>query len=141
MSIKLFTIVFALAFATTIVSAQSITSIPVPPVVPELTVRERVELEFLDAPIMVKIADAESDFIATAKNPNSSASGVFQILRGTWNGNKYNPACSVLGDFDTYKFDVDKNIACARIIYEDSGTSPWNESRGTWNKKVAVKGA
>lgn len=120
-----------MAFAASPVFAQKISYIQ--PVV-ELTVKQKVEKEFIDAPQMVKIASAESRFIATAKNPNSSASGVFQILRGTWNGNKYNPACSVLGDFDTYKFDVDKNIKCARILYEDSGTSPWNESKYVWGK-------
>lgn len=125
-----FTIVFALAFAVSPVFAQQTTSISIPPI--PLTPKEKIQLEFKDAPVMVLIADAESDFIPTVKNSSSSASGLFQILRGTWNGNKKDPACSVLGDFDTYKFDVDKNIACARILYNKSGTTPWNESRHNW---------
>jgi len=57
-----------------------------------------------------------------AKNPNSSASGVFQILKGTW------AAYGCTGDV----FNEDDNIACARKIYDESGTTPWNASRGGW---------
>jgi hypothetical protein len=111
------------------VSAQAPISV-IPPKV--LTVKEKVQLEFSDAPVMVRIANAESKFITNAKNPNSSASGVFQILRGTWNGNDRDIACRLLGDFDVMKFNADANIACARILYRTSGTTPWNSSKTNW---------
>ncbi len=77
---------------------------------------------FPDAPIMLKIARAESGFKPWEKNPNSSASGLFQILTGTWKLH----GCE--GDV----FNAEDNIACARKIYDDSGTKPWNESKPFW---------
>lgn len=94
----------------------------------QLTPKEKILKAFPDAPIMVRIADAESDFRPNATNPHSSASGLFQILRGTW---KYY-GCE--GDFETDRFDVDKNIACARKLYDKSGTSPWNPSKHDWGR-------
>lgn len=126
MSYKFFTIAFALALSVSPVFAQQTAYIPVPP--KPLTVREKVELEFKDAPIMVRIADAESDFRPDQTNKNSSASGVFQILRGTWKDYK----CE--GDFETERFDADANIACARKIYNRSGTTPWNPSKHDWGR-------
>ena len=77
---------------------------------------------FKDTPVMIAIADAESDFNASAKNPHSSASGLFQIIKGTWK------AYECVGD----PFNPTDNIECAKKIYEDSGTSPWNESKHVW---------
>lgn len=72
---------------------------------------------------MLRIAIAESKLDPLAKNPDSSAKGLFQILDGTWKvyecqGDVYNP------------YD---NIECARKIYEDSGTSAWAASRENWD--------
>lgn len=124
-------IVLALALAATTVFAQQPTYIqptPIPEPVVELTVKQKIQKEFSDAPIMVHIADAESDFVATAKNTESSASGVFQILRSTWTSNN----CK--GDFETQRFDEDLNIACARVLYDRYGTSPWNPSKHSWGR-------
>lgn len=87
-------------------------------------VRLMVIAAFPDAPIMVHIADSESDFKPDADNPNSTAYGVFQILIGTWNdydctGDRGNPA---------------DNIACARKIYDARGTKDWNASKHEWGK-------
>lgn len=71
---------------------------------------------------MVAIADAESDFIPWADNPNSTAYGVFQILIGTW----HDYGCT--GD----RGNADDNIECARKIYDQSGTRPWNASIHEW---------
>lgn len=94
-----------------------------------LSIDEKVALVFPDAPIMLKIAYCESGngchgpiIDPTAKNPSSTASGVFQILKGTWK------AYGCTGDV----FNEDDNIACARKIYDDSGTTPWDASRGGW---------
>lgn len=79
---------------------------------------------FPNAPIMVRIADAESDLCFNNKNPKSTARGCFQIVRSTWTDNK----CT--GDV----MNVDDNIQCAQKLYAANGTSPWNESKSTWGK-------
>jgi len=77
---------------------------------------------FKDTPVMLRIASAESGFNPLAKNPASSASGIFQILKGTWKDYK------CVGDV----FDAEDNIACAKIIYARDGTRPWNASASVW---------
>lgn len=79
---------------------------------------------FPDAPIMVSIASAESGFDCGVRNPGSSASGCFQILKGTWRD------YGCIGDV----LDVEDNIACARKLYDKDGTRPWNESKYMWGK-------
>lgn len=83
-------------------------------------VEQMVLQAFPDAPIMVEVARAESQFVETAKNPNSSASGVFQITKDTWAG------CE--GDI----FDAADNIVCARKVYDARGLQPWESSIGDW---------
>lgn len=85
-------------------------------------VRAMVAAAFPDAPIMVYVADAESDFCSHADNPNSTAYGVFQILQGTWT------AYGCTGS----RGDAADNIKCARKIYDASGTQPWNASKSKW---------
>lgn len=95
-----------------------------------LTPKEKIEQEFKDAPVMVKIAGAESTHCKNKVNPKSSARGCFQILKGTWRDYK----CE--GDFndEAVRMDDDKNIACARKLYDRDGTVPWNESKANWSK-------
>ena len=76
-----------------------------------------------DAPVMIEIARAESEFSPTADNPNSTAKGLFQILDGTWED--YGCQGDVL--------DIQDNLACARLLYEESGTTPWNASKDKWS--------
>ncbi len=87
-------------------------------------VQQLVRAEFPDAPIMFYVARAESQFHPKAKNPNSTATGVFQILTGTWRNYK------CVGDI----LNAEDNIACARIIYNQSKLSPWEESRPNWGR-------
>jgi len=87
--------------------------------------RSMVVAEFgSDAPVMVDIAEAESQFDPTADNCASTADGLFQILDGTWIG----AGCGPLAD----KKKAIPNIRCARIIYNDSGTRPWLASAHNW---------
>lgn len=88
------------------------------------SIEQMVRDAFPDAPIMVQVARAESQFVATAKNPNSTATGVFQILTGTWRDAK----CQ--GDIK----NATDNIACARILYDESGTTPWLASKSMWGQ-------
>lgn len=82
---------------------------------------------FPNEPVMVAIADAESDFNPKNKNPSSSASGLFQITKGTWADHK----CA--GDV----FNAEDNIACAKKLKASRGTQPWNASKYAWGK-VAI---
>lgn len=75
------------------------------------------------APVMLRIAKAESGFNPHAKNPESTASGVFQILTSTFKDAK----CE--GDI----FDVYDNTRCARKLLATSGTQPWLASKNVWN--------
>lgn len=70
---------------------------------------------------MIKIARVESTFKPYAKNPVSTASGLFQITRGTFNG-------SCKGDV----FDVETNIRCAYKLYSKRGFQPWYSSSKNW---------
>lgn len=95
----------------------------VPPTPPCETVQCKIVAAFPDAPVMVAIAEAESQFKADAANPKSTARGVFQILIGTW----YDYDC------EGTRYNVDDSIVCARKIYNDRGTNPWNSSKHHWN--------
>lgn len=86
------------------------------------SVQGQIEAVFGVGHIMVSVARAESRFIPTAKNPKSTATGVFQILIGTWN--HYGCTGS--------RTDAPANIACAKKIYDREGTRPWNSSKGMW---------
>lgn len=88
------------------------------------TIEEKILYAFPDAPIMLKVAIAESRLVPTAKNPESSATGLFQVLQGTWIG----AGCK--GD----PKNADDNIACARKLYDDSGLVPWEASREHWSR-------
>lgn len=88
-----------------------------------VSVRAYIANEFKDAPIMVRIAQAESQFDCSQKNPDSTAKGCFQILDGTWKDYK----CEG-GDH----YEMKANVACARIIYDASGTQPWDASKANW---------
>lgn len=88
-----------------------------------LSIEEKISVAFPDAPIMLQVARAESRLVPSARNPTSSAKGLFQVLDSTW------VLYGCLGDV----LNEDDNIACARKIYDDSGLFPWNESRYAWS--------
>ena len=90
------------------------------------TVECKIRVEFQDAPVMLAIARAESEYNPLADNPDSTASGVFQILNGTWTD--YGCTGNV--------WDEDDNIDCARIIYDESGTRPWDASKDKWGQEA-----
>jgi LysM repeat protein len=68
------------------------------------------------------------------KNANSSASGFFQIINGTWLGNgggKYGPTAMSA----TYA----QQLEIANNIYRAAGGfSPWNASKGCWGGGIAA---
>lgn len=78
-----------------------------------------------DAPILVAIASAESGFDCGIKNKASSARGCFQILKSTW----IDAGCT--GDV----FNAEDNIRCAKKLFDNSGTTPWDQSKNVWGKR------
>ncbi len=73
----------------------------------------------------LKVIWCESRGDPSAKNPNSTASGLFQILRGWWSGDW----STAIPAFDP--FDPEANVAAASIIA--GGTNYWSDwaaSRG-----------
>jgi hypothetical protein len=77
-----------------------------------------------DIMTMIRIARAESGLRPDAKNPMSTATGVFQIIIGTWDGNK----C------EGERWDYIDNIKCGYRLYQRRGFQPWNASKHVWSK-------
>lgn len=111
-------IIFLYLYSVPYVHAYQAPKVPI-----ILSPRQLVEKEFRNEPVMIRIAKAESEFNPLATNPKSSARGIFQILKGTWND------YGCLGD----RFSPQDNIACARIIYDKDGTRPWDASKDKWD--------
>lgn len=72
-------------------------------------------ITYKEADILTAIAKAESGLKERAKSKSSSASGVFQIIAGTW----YSNDC--IGD----KYNFKDNTNCAIKIMKTSGFYPW----------------
>jgi soluble lytic murein transglycosylase-like protein len=69
--------------------------------------------------LALAVAHAESCFNPLAKNPNSTAGGIFQYIDSTWKG-----YCQ--GD----KYNADDNIRCAtKMLAEKGGIAHWEASR------------
>ena len=84
----------------------------------------------VNADLMVAIAKAESNLITTAKNPTSSASGLYQWIASSWNS-----VCKPLGFQDV--FNPKENIECAVITVKNGGLRHWNESRSIWQFELS----
>ena len=87
-------------------------------------VGEDLGVENQDIMTMIRIAKCESGLRPEAKNPTSTATGIFQIIIGTWDGNK----C------EGERWDFQDNIKCAYKLYQSRGFQPWNASKHCWNK-------
>ena len=104
---------------------------PTPPVV--LTDEEYIRSQFPDDPVMWDIAEAEAydwrdevpgPINCAQKNPASSATGCFQILRGTWQDH----ACA--GD----PWRREDNVECAKKLRAANGHRDWLPSAHAWGK-------
>jgi hypothetical protein len=76
----------------------------------------------IDIETLLRVVQCESGWDQWAKNKNSSASGLFQILRGSWE--YYGCSGNVFAGRD--------NIDCAMIIIERDGFVPWDSSKSCW---------
>lgn len=96
------------------------------------TIKELVQMAFGTTSVMVKVAECESHFRqfdkagVPLKNPHSSATGVFQIMFSLHNAT----ALSKGWDVKT----TEGNLAFAKYLYTQSGTTPWNASKHCWGK-------
>jgi len=76
----------------------------------------------------IRIARAESNFNPMAKNRNSTATGIYQFINGTWHA--YCKGKNV--------YDFKDNIDCFYKVLETDGypkaLNHWNASRSKWEK-------
>ena len=128
----------AVALAVSAFMAPQPTVGNAPAVMPQAqTVKEYVEIYFMDVPVMIDIARCESQFKqfdkrgSVVKNPNSSAIGIFQIMSSL-----HSDTAADMG-FDIRS--IDGNLAYARYLYDNEGTVPWNSSKGCWGKTLIAK--
>jgi len=93
--------------------------------------------EGVDVTLALYIAKAESNYIADAKNPHSSASGTFQFINGTFAGyciDKYRLANTM-----SEKNDPIIQVDCAiNMLKEPNGYKHWLASAHVWNKKLST---
>lgn len=82
-----------------------------------------------DAGRALAVIDCESGGDPDAKNPRSTASGLFQHLASMW------PERSVAAGWAGYDvFDPRANVAVAAwLVYEGGGWSHWNASKHCWS--------
>lgn len=71
--------------------------------------------------LLNRIIICESGWKSTAKNPNSTASGIFQFIATTWNS---------WGEGDV--FNPYDNIRAGVKLFEAQGTHPWTASKSCW---------
>lgn len=96
------------------------------------TVREYLSLEDENnglGGILVAIAQAESNFLWNAKNPISSAQGVFQWIDSSW--------LHFCSDTLEDKLDPILQTECAvKVLKEEGGWRHWSESMFAWKRLV-----
>jgi hypothetical protein len=74
------------------------------------------------------VADRESSLYPWAKNPSSSASGLFQHLATYWSGRAaaYLKPWQFAPWYDPSVFDPRANAICAAKMVAQSGWGPWS---------------
>lgn len=69
----------------------------------------------------LKVARRESGFRCTARNPTSSASGLFQLMR------LHEPRANRMGyEWQDIRTSCLANLAVARALYDEQGHRPWS---------------
>jgi len=91
----------------------------------EKTIQEQIisvaKREKFDSEILLKIAFCESSFNRKARNPNSSAKGLYQIL-------------NMHGLSEEERFDVDISTTWTIQKIRKNGLSAWKSSQSCWSK-------
>lgn len=103
------------------------------PELPISTPEQIIEEEWgSDAKIGKDIAFCESSLNPGAKNKTSSATGLFQIIKATWIGNR--KAMKLNTDI-ALRTDARENAKTAYFIYQHRGTQPWVSSKHCWENR------
>lgn len=77
--------------------------------------------------ILYKILECESMGDKEATNPHSTATGIFQILKGT------EELCEKHIGVELDMTNVNDSWLCALWLYDRYGTQPWNASKHCWS--------
>ena len=80
----------------------------------------------ISADLPLRVALCESGYTGSAKNKNSTASGVFQYIASTWRHTE-------AGLTGLSPFDADANVHMAIKSIASGGISNWAASKGCWN--------
>jgi hypothetical protein len=95
-------------------------------------IEKLVREEFSDIPILIKIASCESQFRQFDTDGTVLRGKVNPLDRGLFQINeKYHLEASKRLGIDIYT--LKGNMAYARHLYEQSGTTPWNWSKECWS--------
>ena len=89
-----------------------------------MSIEEEINARYGD-PVFTAIAKCESGFNPDAKNPNSSAAGLFQIIEGT--ATYISEKTGLPND----RYDKDTNMEMAWWLYQQEGLAPWQHPCGT----------
>lgn len=107
----------------------------------EETIRTQFPKLMPETEKILRIVNAESSFIPTNKNPSSPASGLFQIMPGTWemlqNHNRFKSTFQRIGLDPAQhswneRFDANTNMLFGLVLYEVDGDRHWLESKHNW---------
>ena len=79
--------------------------------------------------LMHRVGMCESDGIPWAENPNSTASGLFQMLDG-WTAGRWNP--SLIPAFHAYDPNLNAHYAAKLFYANGADGSDWYASRHCW---------
>ena len=92
------------------------------------------EKQGVDPQLALAIAQCESGLTPSAKNRHSSASGVFQFIKGTWKDTTKRLGWH--GEVDV--FDGHLNVIAGIYVLREDGTRPWESSRSCWEPKLSA---
>lgn len=117
-----------LSLVASVASAEPPSTMPLSP--PRIAVEERLDTETIkglagwyarqyevDEELVKSIIQCESSWNPEARNPNSSAKGLMQIIDGTWE--HFDCSGDVLNAYD--------NLACGMKILSTSGKHHWEQ--------------
>jgi len=105
-----------------------------PPKYPYGSIRHWSELYGIDSALAIAIATCESELNPKARNPNSTAKGLFQFLDGSWR-------FYGLLKWGTLKgksvLNYEDNAELGVWVIANYGTSPWKSSKSCWTPDSA----
>lgn len=97
---------------------------------PDRTIRYYATLYDVNYSLAKSIAWCESQYNPYAQNPNSSATGLYQFLNGTWNHYALLHWGTLEGHSPT---DYGDNAELGVWVIANYGTSDWDASSACWS--------